>query len=126
MKGNAGLRRMFLLNLILGVELIRPGILSSFIFENQSTSQLSHDEHVTEGVAVVHTAPLNRAAVPVTEDLPHVGVGLSEPTSRGLEHWPQIQEPLKVLQHLLLIGSHAHSTLGRRLFSKNPPIIMAS
>ena len=77
------------MNLILGVELIRPGILSSFIFENQSTSEFSHDEHVTEWVAVGVEIILDLVRLPAVEYLPGVGLGGLEGVAKVSQHGNQ-------------------------------------
>ena len=38
--------------LILGVILVGPGVLSSFVLKNVAASELSHHKDITEGVAV--------------------------------------------------------------------------
>ena len=67
----------------------------------QFQAKRTHDE---EGVAPRPVKVAKRALEAGQEKvtLSAFGVGLSEPTSRGLEHWPQIKEPLKVLRHVQL------------------------
>ena len=69
-------------NLILGVKLIRPGVLSSFVFENKSPFQLSHDEHVTEREAVSVEIIFDWVRLRGVEYLPGVGLGGRESVAK--------------------------------------------
>ena len=62
-------------DLLLGVELLRPGVSTSFILENKPALLFSHDEHVTERVAVGVEVILDLLGLRGVEYLPGVGLG---------------------------------------------------
>ena len=63
---------IYLLNLFFSVELIRPGVLSSFVFENKPSFLFSHNENITEGIAVAVELILNLLGLCGVEYLPGV------------------------------------------------------
>ena len=63
------------IHLLLAVILTRPGVLSSFVFKNKPSFLFSHNENITERIAVGVELILNLLGLRGVEYLPGVGLG---------------------------------------------------
>ena len=76
-------------NLILGVKLIRPGVLSSFVSENIAASHLSHDKDITEGIAVCVEIIFDLSRVPAVKYFPGVRLSWLQRVAQTSQHRAQ-------------------------------------